>query len=93
MRCNGARQSGTVDRSQQILPFGHRFGVRIFTDKIHVPRRRPSRLVLVSQNVPVMEAAMGQDLGDALDTHSRRHAMQHERRGVQLAEDSIRLLA
>ena len=64
------------------------------TEEIHVPRRRPSRLVLVSQNVSMMEAATD----DAPDTHEQRfrrvrHAMQHERRGVQLASDSIRLLA
>ena len=39
------------------------------TEEIHVPRRRPSRLVLVSQNAPVTEAAMEQDLGDPPDSH------------------------
>ena len=41
------------------------------TEEIHVPWRRPSRLVLVTQNVPVADAAM-EPGGHVPDSHERR---------------------
>ena len=71
-------------------------------EEIHVPRRRPPRLVLVSQSVLATEAAMEQDLGDPPDSHERRfrrvrRAMRLDRglgqRQVEAAAASIRRLA
>ena len=65
-----------------------------------MPRRRPSRLVLVSQNVPVTAAAMEQE--PPADSHERQfrqvtQAMRMDRgvgqRQVEAAAQSIRRLA
>ena len=70
------------------------------TEEVPVPRRRPFRLVLVSQNVPVTAAAMEQE--PPPDSHERRfrrvrQAMRMDRgvgqRQVEAAAQSIRRLA
>ena len=68
-------------------------------EEVHVPHRRPSRLVLVSQNVPVTVAATERDSPDSHDRRLKRvrQAMRMDRgvrqKQVERASQSIRRLA